>query len=65
MALKNSRATVKTVIACLGLELLIFLLFLAHFRNPIEALYWTILVGPVSLFAAPLIYRVFGGAPKS
>jgi hypothetical protein len=65
MALEKNRAAVKTFIACLCLELLIFLLFLAHFRNPIEALYWTVLVGPGSLFAAPLIYRVFTGAQKS
>jgi hypothetical protein len=63
--MENNHAAVKTFVVCLGLELLIFLLFLAHFRNPVEALYWTVLVGPVSLFAAPLIYRVFGGAPKS
>jgi hypothetical protein len=55
----RSHAGVKATVTCLVVECVVFLLFLAGLRNAAAALYWTVIVGPVSVFAAPFIYRSF------
>ena len=59
MGRSPSRAALKTATVCVCVECVVFLLFLGALRNALAALYWTLLIGPISLLLAPFIYRKF------
>jgi hypothetical protein len=59
MSRSASHAALKTAGVCVCIECVVFLLFLAVLRNALAAAYWTLLIGPISLFMAPFIYRKF------
>lgn len=54
-----SSASLKTLGICLVIELVIFTLFYVGTGLIVAAAYYTLMIGPLSLFLAPLVHRQF------
>lgn len=59
MTLNISKAMLLTIGCCAAIELVVFLACLIRVGNVWGALGYTVMIGPLSLFAAPVIYRRF------
>lgn len=59
-----SQPALKTLCACAAIECVVFLLFLAGTGLVVAAAYYTLVVGPLSLFVAPFLYRRFAATQR-